>query len=295
MAENPAVKRPLDASGDHLDGVKAVLLDIEGTTTPISFVKDKLISYFRENVKTYLETHFEQEETQNVIKELRELATKDAAEEKEGAVAIPEEEQEKIIEAVINYVFWQIDNERKTTPLKKIQGYIWREAYKTGKVQGELYEDVLPAIKSFIAEQKKVYTYSFGTVEAQKLLFKHSTSGDVAQHFEGHFDTEIGDKKEKESYVKIAKQIEFEPDQVLFVTDIADEAKAAAQAGFKTVMMMRDEVKEDGEKTFVTAKSFSELVNSEVDGNQPKRQAVEENGDGAKKEAESEQTEDAKE
>lgn len=85
-----------------------------------------------------------------------------------------------------------------------------------------LYDDVLPAIKSFTAEQKKVYTYSFGTVEAQKLLFKHSTSGDVAQHFEGHFDTEIGDKKEKESYVKIAKQIEFEPDQVLFVTDLAD-------------------------------------------------------------------------
>lgn len=88
-------------------------------------------------MKTYLETHFEQEETQNVIKELRELATKDTTEEKEGVVAIPEEDQDKIIEAVVDSVFWQIDNDRKTTPLKKIEGFIWREAYKTGKIQGE--------------------------------------------------------------------------------------------------------------------------------------------------------------
>ncbi|XP_048401244.1 enolase-phosphatase E1 isoform X2 [Stegostoma tigrinum] len=170
--------------------VSAFLLDIEGTTTPISFVK---------------------------AKDDKEL---------EGAVLIPEwcsgenADKEQALEIVTNNILWQMSQDRKTTALKQLQGHMWREAFLHGELKGEVYKDVAPAIKEWRKEGKKVYIYSSGSVEAQKLLFGYSVEGDLLELFDGHFDTKIGSKVKAESYREIARNIGCSTDNILFLTDV---------------------------------------------------------------------------
>ncbi|XP_075785590.1 enolase-phosphatase E1 isoform X2 [Pelodiscus sinensis] len=159
--------------------VAAVLLDIEGTTTPISYVQDTLFPYIKHNVKEYLRAHWEEEECQQDVSLLRKQAEEDSS--LDGIVPIPletgngEDEVEQVIQAVVDNVHWQMSHDRKTTALKQLQGHIWRAAYTTGRMKGEVFEDVVPAIKKWKEAGMKVYIYSSGSVEAQKLLFGYST------------------------------------------------------------------------------------------------------------------------
>ncbi|XP_037752687.1 enolase-phosphatase E1 isoform X2 [Chelonia mydas] len=159
--------------------VAVILLDIEGTTTPITYVKDTLFPYIRDNVKEYLRMHWEEEECQQDISLLRKQAEEDSN--LDGFVPIPletgngEHEVEQVIQAVVDNVHWQMSLDRKTTALKQLQGHMWRAAYTTGHMKGEFFQDVVPAIRKWREAGMKVYIYSSGSVEAQKLLFGYST------------------------------------------------------------------------------------------------------------------------
>lgn len=283
MAEvqTQGVKRTHEDSEDILKGVQTVILDIEGTTTPISFVKEKLFPYVKENVKSYLESHWDEEECKEDIEALRTLATEDKEGKIEGVVEIPakDEDKKKQVEAIVASVEWLMEKDRKSTALKQLQGHMWREAYKTGAVQGEVYADVVPALKQWKADGKKVCVYSSGSVEAQKLLFGYSTKGDLTEYFSDYYDTTTGAKQEKESYVKIAEKTESKPEETLFYTDIVKEAAAAAEAGYKVCLVEREgntPLSEEEKKTYNTVSTLAAKDKKEDSDEPPAKQPVSE-------------------
>ncbi|CAM4545060.1 enolase-phosphatase E1 [Lepidochelys kempii] len=246
--------------------VAVILLDIEGTTTPITYVKDTLFPYIRDNVKEYLRMHWEEEECQQDISLLRKQAEEDSN--VDGVVPIPletgsgEDEVEQVIQAVVDNVHWQMSLDRKTTALKQLQGHMWRAAYATGHMKGEFFQDVVPAIRKWREAGMKVYIYSSGSVEAQKLLFGYSTEGDILELFDGHFDTKIGHKVESESYRRIASSIGCSTNNVLFLTDVTREANAAEEADMHVAVVLRpgNAGLTDDEKSYYSLiTSFNEL------------------------------------
>ncbi|KAM8971197.1 enolase-phosphatase E1 isoform 2-T2 [Sarcophilus harrisii] len=246
--------------------VTVILLDIEGTTTPIAFVKDTLFSYIRENVKDYLHTHWGEEECQQDVSLLRKQAEEDSH--LEGAVPIPVrsehgvDDTEQIIQAVVDNVYWQMSLDRKTPALKQLQGHIWRAAFTAGTVKAEFFEDVVPAIRKWRQAGMKVYIYSSGSVEAQKLLFGYSTEGNILELFDGHFDTKIGHKIESESYRRIATSIGCSPNNILFLTDVTREANAAEEADVHVAVVVRPGnagLTDDEKSYFNLITSFNEL------------------------------------
>lgn len=255
---------------------EAVLLDIEGTTTPISFVKDILFPYAKKNVKVYLERNWGTTQCTEDIEALRNQAKKDK-DIMEGVVSIPDlddenqssddkngvdSSRETIIDAAVKNVLWQMSSDRKTTALKQLQGHIWKEAYDDGKIKGDIFDDVTPAFKQWKSKDVKIYIYSSGSVAAQKLLFGNSKFGDLLQYINGHFDTNIGAKMESNSYEKIAEEMKMKPSSILFVTDVIGEAKAALEAGFKTAVSVRPgnaDLTEADKKKFTTISTFDEL------------------------------------
>uniref|UniRef100_A0A8D2IBR2 Enolase-phosphatase 1 n=1 Tax=Urocitellus parryii TaxID=9999 RepID=A0A8D2IBR2_UROPR len=163
----------------------------------------------------------------------------------DGAIPIPAasgngvDELQQIIQAVVDNVCWQMSLDRKTTALKQLQGHMWRAAFTAGHMKAEFFEDVVPAVRKWREDGMKVYIYSSGSVEAQKLLFGHSTEGNILELFDGHFDTKIGHKVESESYKKIANSIGCSTNNILFLTDITLEASAAEEAGVHVAVVVR--------------------------------------------------------
>ncbi|KAM4810317.1 enolase-phosphatase E1 isoform 2-T2 [Rhinophrynus dorsalis] len=205
--------------------------------------QDVLFPYIKDNVKEYLYKHWEEEECQEDVQQLRKQAETDSH--LDGFVPIPcnisdnKADLGLVIQAVVDNVHWQMSLDRKTTALKQLQGHMWRAAYVTGQVKGEVYEDVVPAIKEWRKAGIKLYIYSSGSVEAQKLLFGYSIEGDLLELFDGHFDTTIGHKVESQSYRNIAHSIGCSPENILFLTDITKEAKAAKDAGVHVAVVVR--------------------------------------------------------
>lgn len=276
-------KRTIDeAEPSLLEGVKALIVDIEGTTTPVGFVKETLFPYAEENVESFLTKRYDDEETQEDIKALQELAAKDKADGVEGVVEIPKEgSKDDIIKAVVDNVKWQMDEDRKTTALKQLQGHIWREGYKTGQIKAELFEDVGPALQQIVEEGVNVYVYSSGSVEAQKLLFGNTEEGDLLELFTDFFDTTIGDKKDSGSYKKIVDKIGVSPEEILFLTDMPEEATAASKAGLRSALVTRDgneELTEEHFQNFLVIESFGELFGDDDDEDY-KRLEGEDNGE----------------
>ncbi|XP_064507708.1 enolase-phosphatase E1 isoform X2 [Pseudopipra pipra] len=228
--------------------------------------QETLFPYIKDNVKEYLRAHWEEEECQRDVGLLRKQAQEDSS--LDGAVPIPlesgsgEEELERVIQAVVDNVHWQMSLDRKTTALKQLQGHMWRAAYATGLVKGEIFEDVVPAIRKWREAGMKVYIYSSGSIEAQKLLFGYSTEGDILELFDGHFDTKIGPKVESESYRRIAASIGCATNNILFLTDVPREANAAEEADTHVAVVIRpgNAGLTDDEKSYYSLiSSFTEL------------------------------------
>nr|XP_034834219.1 claspin-like [Maniola hyperantus] len=228
---------------DIVKKCKILLLDIEGTTTSISFVKDKLFPYAEENVKQFLESQWESDDVKEVVTALRKLSLEDQEKSVEGHVAIPGEDasKEDQIEGLVNNVKWQMSADRKAGPLKQLQGLIWKQGYDKGDIKGHVYDDVSLALEQWQSiDGQKVYIYSSGSVQAQKLLFGQSQAGDLLKYIEGHFDTAVGAKQEAASYSAIVGKIGCKADDVLFLTDIVKEAEAARSAGLHVVLVSRE-------------------------------------------------------
>ncbi|XP_015519440.1 enolase-phosphatase E1 [Neodiprion lecontei] len=239
-----------------------IIVDIEGTTTSITFVKETLFPYIRENVKKYIDAKWEEEEFKRDLEKLKEQAKKDEEDKIEGLVAITGSTTDEEKESVVKNILWQMDGDRKTGALKQLQGHMWREAYDSGNVKGHVYEDVPECLKAWKISGKKVYIYSSGSVEAQKLLFGHSQCGDLLEYFSGHFDTGVGMKQEATSYKNILDQVKSEASDVIFLTDIVQEAKAAKEAGLYSILMIREgnaPLSAEEKMEFRTATSFLDL------------------------------------
>jgi enolase-phosphatase E1 len=196
----------------------AIVTDIEGTTTPIAFVRDMLFPYARARLADFLADHAEETAISAIIAEAAALA-----------------EGEPVQQALLRWM----DADAKVTPLKTLQGLIWDDGYRRGELKGAVYPDVPPMLRSWHAAGIRLYVYSSGSEAAQKLIFGHSDAGDLAALFSGFFDTRIGAKREAASYVAISQSIGIMPPDILFLSDIGLELDAAAAAGLQTCQLVR--------------------------------------------------------
>jgi enolase-phosphatase E1 len=203
--------------------IQAILTDIEGTTSSISFVKDVLFPYARERLPAFVTTHADEPEVQHWLHE----AAKEA-----GLVSAT---QQEIIELLIGW----IDADRKSTALKALQGMIWEAGYTDGEYRAHVYAEVPARLREWRDAGKRLYVYSSGSVPAQKLLFAHTEAGDLTPLISGYFDTETGPKRVAESYQRIASAIDVPASEILFLSDIVEELDAARAAGMQTILLAR--------------------------------------------------------
>ncbi len=209
--------------------IKAILLDIEGTTTPIDFVHKTLFPYAKQRIREYVAANWN-----SIVEELRMLADEHSADD-----AYERSYDESSPSSVSNYLEFLIDSDRKSTPLKSIQGRIWRDGYESGDLRSIVYEDVPPALKAWHDRGRQIAIYSSGSVLAQKLIFRYSDHGDLSGFLSDFFDTNIGHKRDAESYAAIAKTLERSSDEIVFVSDVVPELDAAVSAGFWTALSVR--------------------------------------------------------
>ena len=205
----------------------AILLDIEGTTTPIAFVHEVLFSYARAHARDFLKNNQDSDEVSSDIALLRE----EHATDKSNNLQPPE--------SIADYIDWLIDRDRKSTGLKSLQGKIWRQGYRDGSLKSQVFADVAPAFERWHAAGLTISIFSSGSVLAQQLLFAHTDAGDLTKFIHRYFDTNVGKKGEAESYRKIAAALELEPSQILFISDVVAELEAAKEAGMETLLSVR--------------------------------------------------------
>lgn len=219
-------------------GTRAIVLDIEGTTTPVEFVYEVLFAFARAHVSEYLGRAWDSEECRAAVARLKAEHAADGAR-GEGPPPPAESSPETERKSVASYVAWLMDRDRKSPGLKELQGWIWERGYRSGKLRGEVFDDVPPALERWRSAGLDVYIYSSGSVLAQQWLFKTTPAGDLTRFLRGYFDTGVGPKTSPESYSLIVSRIGLTPADVLFVTDMPAELDAAAEAGVRGVWCVR--------------------------------------------------------
>lgn len=203
---------------------RAIVTDIEGTTSSIAFVKDVLFPYARAALPAFVREHGHEPEVRQWL---------DSAAMDVGSVCM----DSVLVEVLQGW----IDQDRKHTALKALQGMIWQAGYRQGDYRAHLYPDVAPALRAWHTAGHPLYVYSSGSVPAQKLFFGHSEAGDLSGLFSGWFDTEVGGKREAASYRRIAEAIGRIASDIVFLSDVVEELDAAREAGFDTVLLDRRE------------------------------------------------------
>jgi enolase-phosphatase E1 len=201
---------------------RAILTDIEGTTSSISFVKDVLFPYAREQLPAFVREHGDEPDVRRWL---------DAAAVDAGGVCT----DDTLIEMLQGW----IDTDYKHTALKALQGMIWVAGYESGDFAAHIYPDAAEALRAWHEQGHALFVFSSGSVPAQKLLFGHTTAGDLTPLFSGYFDTEIGGKREAESYRRILQAIDRPAAHVIFLSDVVQELDAARDAGLDTVLLDR--------------------------------------------------------
>ncbi len=215
--------------------VKAILLDIEGTTTPIDFVAKVLFPHARHQLEPFLRRRWSDADVRADLELLRQEHAWDV----EQGLNPPPLESVKSIESVVSHVGWLMDQDRKSTGLKSLQGKIWEAGYRSGELHGEVYDDVPRAFARWRRQGRDIAIFSSGSVLAQKLLFASTPAGDLTRFIRAYFDTTTGPKREAESYRLISAALDLAPAEVLFVSDITAELDAARAAGLQTALSVR--------------------------------------------------------
>lgn len=208
-----------------MSAIKAIVTDIEGTTSSIAFVRDVLFPYARAALPRFLQ---EQHGRADVMHWIKTVAEENG---------LPASDLDGVIEILLQW----IDQDRKHTALKALQGMIWVDGYASAIYKAPVYPDAEAALRRWHAEGLPLYVYSSGSVPAQKLFFTHTDHGDLCPLFSGHYDTEIGGKREAGSYVRIAGAIGIAPEHLLFLSDIVEELDAARDTGWQTVLIDRQQ------------------------------------------------------
>jgi enolase-phosphatase E1 len=215
--------------GLHTAGIAVVLVDIEGTTTPVSFVYDVLFPYARARLPAWFASRsLADPAVREIVGGLRD--------ELQGDPAAP---ASWTIDGIVSRLLSYMDEDRKSRALKIVQGKIWEEGYASGQLRGEVYPDVPPALRRWTADGRAVGIFSSGSVLAQKLLFAHSNAGDLTPLLRWHFDTAVGSKVDPLSYARIAEATNAPPASILFISDVVNELSAAREAGLHTLLCVR--------------------------------------------------------
>jgi enolase-phosphatase E1 len=219
------------------ESVRAILLDIEGTTTPLEFVHKILFPYARARVRGVLEQHAADPD---VRADLALLSAEHAAEAPQQPGLPPWERADELASAVA-YVYWLMDRDRKSTALKSLQGKIWEAGYRAGELRGraQVYPDVAPALARWQEQGRDIAIFSSGSVQAQRNLFANTTAGDLTPSIRAYFDTTTGPKSAAQSYARIAAALERSPSEMLFLSDVSAELDAAQATGMRTALCVR--------------------------------------------------------
>ena len=204
--------------------IRAIVTDIEGTTSSIAFVHEVLFPYAAAELPAYVREHAGEPAVQALLDETR----REAGEPDAG------------LERVIAILLQWIAEDRKATPLKALQGHVWRQGYEQGAFTGHIYADAVDNLRRWHAAGLALYIYSSGSVAAQKLMFGNSDAGDLLPLFSGHFDTRIGHKREADAYRAIVADIGLPADRILFLSDVVEELDAARDAGMQTLQLVRE-------------------------------------------------------
>ena len=232
-------------------GGRGILLDVEGTTSSISFVYDVLFAFARQHVAQFLADH-------RLDPAVREAAAALAAEASAADASLADPAGiTRLALAAIDLM----NRDVKSTPLKALQGMIWRGGFESGSLVAHVFDDVPPAVGQWADSGIDVRIYSSGSVEAQRLFFAHTAAGDLTPHLRGHYDTTTGPKREAASYRAIATDMRLEPREILFVSDVGEELDAARQAGLATALAIRPGNREPGGRLeHEPLTSFAEIV-----------------------------------
>ena len=209
----------------------AILLDIEGTTSSVSFVYDVMFPFARRELEPYLREHWGTDD----LAAAAELIARDAGHDSLAVWAGDGDARELVQDEVIRLM----DGDIKVTGLKQLQGLIWRSGFESGEMQAHVYEDVPPALAIWKEAGLDVRIYSSGSIAAQKLFFGHTIAGDLLHHFRGHYDTTIGAKKDAASYREIAAAFGLPGKDILFISDVVAELDAAREGGLATALSLR--------------------------------------------------------
>jgi len=216
--------------------VRAILLDVEGTTTPIAFVHEVLFPFARTHIGDYLRAHAGTTDTHQLIADLEQEHANDMAQQHDPPTLI---DGPKRIESIIAYVQWLIDRDRKSTVLKSLQGKIWRSGYVDGSLKAPIFGDVAPALARWRSAGLEVGIFSSGSILAQQLLFAHTEVGDLTHLIDYYFDTTTGSKTASNSYKEIAVALSRSTQEILFISDVMAELGAASTAGMQTLLCVR--------------------------------------------------------
>lgn len=220
---------------------RVYLLDVEGTVAPLSLTTDQLFPYARRNFPHFLEMS---RGDAAVRADLALLAEENRAEKAAGVPRLSEVVHPEQVETprfrldAMVYVTWLMDRDRKSTALKSLQGKIWKTGFEKGTLKGTLFDDVPEAFARW-AKTSRIAIYSSGSVEAQQLLFRHTTFGDLTSSIAGYFDTRVGAKADSASYSTISANLGVAPGELIFFSDAVQELDAAREAGCQTRLAVR--------------------------------------------------------
>lgn len=205
--------------------VKAIVTDIEGTTSSIAFVHDVLFPYASRALPDFVKEMQDDVQIATLLDDVR-----DESDEPTAGV-------DRVIEILLEW----IKQDRKISALKSLQGHVWRHGYESGDFTGHIYDDAVANLRRWVESGIDLYVYSSGSVGAQKLLFGYSDAGDLRPLFKGYFDTAIGHKQEPDAYAEIVNRLDLPAGDVLFLSDVAEELDAAKQTGMRTIQLVRDD------------------------------------------------------
>ena len=237
---------------------KCVLLDIEGTVSDIRFVYDVMFPFAKNEMHAFLRDNWSSDRVQDAIQTVATDAGISNIDTWLGSswqtTSTPG------LDRLAKHLDELMAKDSKSTGLKQLQGMVWQSGFETGMIQAELFADVVPSLHEWRDAGLDIRIYSSGSILAQTMFFKHTVLGDLSSFFSAHYDTTIGGKKESASYTKIAADSQFEPSEIVFVTDIYEELVAAQQAGLQVVASVRpNNVPLSTKFTGLAINSFSQL------------------------------------
>lgn len=238
----------------HFHG-RGILLDIEGTTSSISFVYDVMFPFVRRELDRYVREHWGEPALMSACDQIARDLGHDTL--SRWVSELPGDVDQQAL--VRSEVLRLMDGDVKSTGLKQLQGIIWEQGFASGELKAHVYDDVPPAMKAWNTAGKDVRIYSSGSIQAQKLFFGHTIAGDLLPLLRGHYDTTTGGKREATSYLQIAVEYGLPPQEILFLSDVPAELDAASSAGMQTALVKRPG-NAPAESSHTTIECFNQIV-----------------------------------